>query len=527
MLALPERTLVDVLAADPQHGGQPLWDRLGRRGIQIGAAPRGISFVEVPDEGVTAFVTDAAGATSVIETVHPGLRCETSAEGEYRFEPRAVHRLKAETEPVESAITQPVLLRGSEELDLAFAVIPEFPTLGRFGIDREPRVQETACDGGRDEDGDGLTDCADPDCAETDACRCEPVGEATTGAVLINPYVPRQPDEERTFYGVQFLDEPRLRLSETWTVRWEGVLPGTDRTTGRLVEAEGIAEGTFHDPGVDWCALGVEVGDLLVVKARAGCFQCGGFLGEQFEWRIAELRSDTLVLEGPGRALATRPVDPTATTVCLRESGVTLEGDPFADFTVPRLVTLSDEVPLPTPECFAGALDYEIRVPDRYLVTGSVSGYLHNWRSDGGRCVQRADADPRFVGRAEEAELVGTLAQCPPGEEVLAATTGEPRYEGDFFENLAFRVRLYPGCQRALDGTIESLGGQTERDIAWRFAVTGSFVPRRLGTGQLPGRSTAIARPSLRRVYVVDSSGEAVYVLNAELDAEAVSGTFR
>jgi DNA-binding beta-propeller fold protein YncE len=518
VFAWPGGERVDVLGQDPLLGGNPVARRFGRRGIQLGATPRGISFVPLAAEGVTAFVTAASGTTTVIETVHPGLRC--SASDPYRFEPRALHRLKADSEPAEATLSgQPVLLRGADALDLAFAVIPEFPTLGSFGIDELVRPTETACAGGVDDDGDGLTDCHDPDCAPAAVCRC---GGTADGAALVNPYAPILPEKRRTFYGVTFTDDVRLQPRETWTVRYEGVLPGTGRRTGRLLD-----DGTFHDPGVDWCALGVEPGDLLIVQAREGCAVCGDFVGERFEWRIAERRADTLVLAGPGRAFAARPIDPNATTVCLRAAGVTPEGDPSADFTLPMTVTLAEDLPLPTPECFGGALDYEIRVPGQYLVTGDSTGYLHNWRSDGGRCVLRADADERFTGRAAEATLVGTLGQCPPRQDVFTATTERtPRYDGPYFQNPAFRLRVYPGCRRSADGRLVSLGGQTERDIAWQFTVSGGLTVRRLATGQLPGRAAALGRPTLRRVYIVDSSGEAVFEVNAELDAEAVRDTF-
>jgi len=503
VVAWPEGAEVDVLGRSADAGGNPLWRRLGLRGIQLGAAPRGIAFVTHPNQGVTAFVSAASGSTSVIEVVHPAVRCAgDAAENPADFPARALHRLAADGQAVESSAGQPELLRGTEPLDLAFSVIPEFPSLGSFSIETDPRPAEAQCADGADDDGDGFVDCADPDCGTKAPCAC------ADGTAHANPYAPALPDETRTYYGVRFRDDVRLQLGETWTVRYEGVLPGTARTTGRLLDAAG----TFHDPDVDWCALGVEPGDLLVVKAREGCWQCGDFVGERFEWRIAELRADTLLLEGPGRSLGARSRDPNAPTVCLRAAGVTPEGDPDADFTLPPVVTLADDVPLPTPACFAGALDYEIRAPERYLVTGSVTGYLHDWRNDGGRCVRRTDSDERFRGRAEETPANGGQGGCTYDE------------AGTEFTNLALRLRVYQGCSRGLDGRAEPV--ETERDIAWRFSVTSGFGARRLVTGQIPGRSAALSGSTLRRVYVVDSSGEAVFELNAELDAESVRDTF-
>ena len=523
-----DEALVDVLDGASATGGHPMWRRLGRRGIQIGAAPRGIAFVSLPDHGVEAYVTTAAGTTAVIETVHPGLGCgDTATSGAYRFAARPLHRQKADFEAVQSALGQPVLLRGFDAIDLAFTVIPDFPSMGPFLIEKSTRRREdlcgggsptTCCQGGGDDDGDGLTDCDDPDCAATDACRCPVEAGQTTGEALVNPYVVQQPDEIRRYYGVAFTDDPRLQQNETWTVRYEGSLPGTDRV-GRFVDEAG----SFHDPDVDWCALGVEPGDLLVVKAREGCYRCGDFVGETFEWRIASVHADTLVLEGRGVARAARPNVIGTTTVCLREAGVALPPETFDDFTAPQTVALSEDVPLPSLACFGGPVDYEIRVPGRYVVAGSSTGYVHNWRNDGGRCVPRADADARFVGRADEARLAADkrLSQCPPDADGFASL-----YDGDYFENFAFRVRLYPGCQRNLDGSYASLGGRTERDLAWRFQVSSGFSPRRIITGQLPGRARDVSTATLRRVYVVDSAGEAIFEVTADFDSESMNYTF-
>jgi hypothetical protein len=64
--------------------------------------------------------------------------------------------------------------------------------------------------------------------------------------------------------GIRYLEffDPGRARNETWTVSWEGLLPGTTRSLGRP------RAGQLTDPGGAWCTRGVRRGDKLYLN---GC----------------------------------------------------------------------------------------------------------------------------------------------------------------------------------------------------------------------------------------------------------------
>ncbi|HXU70175.1 MAG TPA: hypothetical protein VN947_12650 [Polyangia bacterium] len=100
-----------------------------------------------------------------------------------------------------------------------------------------------------------------------------------------------QQGETRAIY---FTDPDHAR-NENWVLTWEGVLPGSDRSTGAAFVVGGDPTGTdfggyVSDPGGAWCSRGVLAGDKLLFRGctvdsecdNAGGFQCvhdpGAFL---------------------------------------------------------------------------------------------------------------------------------------------------------------------------------------------------------------------------------------------------------
>ncbi|HEY2748959.1 MAG TPA: hypothetical protein VGL86_30270 [Polyangia bacterium] len=93
---------------------------------------------------------------------------------------------------------------------------------------------------------------------------------------------PEEQGEERAVY---FVDPDHAR-NETWVLAWEGVLAGSDRSTGApFVIADTTNKdfgGYVADAGGAWCTRGVLAGDKLIFKGctvdsecdNAGGFQC-------------------------------------------------------------------------------------------------------------------------------------------------------------------------------------------------------------------------------------------------------------
>lgn len=71
-----------------------------------------------------------------------------------------------------------------------------------------------------------------------------------------------------TTHLVQFRD-PSLVQNETWTLTWEGTIPGTSRASGAVYGA------TLTDFGAAFCSRGVETGDKLVLVGCGEDADCG------------------------------------------------------------------------------------------------------------------------------------------------------------------------------------------------------------------------------------------------------------
>lgn len=154
-------------------------------------------------------------------------------------------------------------------------------------------------------------------------------------------------------------DYPWQSTDETWTVTFEGTIPGTVRPRGNL---EGDRE--VLDRVADFCALGVQPGDRFVLATPArpadADTECGG--PGELSWPIAEVFQDRLVLAEPFG------FDPA-------ECGL----DTF--------------------------IDYRVRTSDAWTVVGTTSSFLHSVVvGEGGRCETSAGADERLAGRAPECD---------------------------------------------------------------------------------------------------------------------------
>lgn len=285
-------------------------------------------------------------------------------------------------------------------------------------------------------------------------------------------------DPERTeksvYYGIRFDDGLADQLSETWDLTYEGVLPGAGGCGTFRTEAGEARSGTFEDPTADFCATGVSegqgpfAGDVLVVRPdpSADCDLAGA---EALEYRILAVEPTRLLLE-------------------------------------PAFVSLD----LPPAGCLDGLpLRYEVRASGHWTVVGSRSGFLHNRESSGGACRDRADADPRFTGRARTTlpEDGGEeLQSCPArlGDLRLGANLAAAR-----FRNASFYLNVLPGCRT--DSRFRPVVIPPVRDTRLTFQSISGFAPRTLALGGLPV-DLSVAGTDL---HVLDAGTGVVYEVDA------------
>ena len=280
---------------------------------------------------------------------------------------------------------------------------------------------------------------------------------------------------KRQFYGVIFDENTQLQQTQSWTVSYEGVIPKTDGT-GRFLDHKG----TFHAPIHDFCTLGVQPGDYLVLKYDT-VQSCGQFIGKRFQYTIEGVLGDRLLLKA--------------------ESGIALtdEGD---------LPSTTVNVPFPTSACpLPQSVPFEVRVAKAFAIVGSQVGFLHQQRNVNGRCEQVETPDPLFTGRAQLAEYTGAqpFAECP-------IPTDSPGLTLHTFKNPLFSLNLYPGCAPVDEGQTLFTATTVPRNLTWSYTMTGAQVTKALVVGSLPGQ--LVSDPGAGKIYIVDPAGDQILRLN-------------
>jgi hypothetical protein len=316
--------------------------------------------------------------------------------------------------------------------------------------------------------------------------------------------------------------------SETWTLTYEGAIPGSSGRLGRLVSEE-----TFYAPGERFCEAGVEVGDTLVVAAAPGSFD-------------PAYRLNLVVVTEDGVSCPLKPV--LLTALQLRVTGVgmdTLAVDPATVGRVPmypeideeelaakglslskclgalEVLSATDSFTAPALPLDLGRLprrvEYQVRTTGVWRVQGSLSGFQHPWMWDGvaGKCVKDTALDARHTGRLVEAKLKAGAAYrtCPPGLDQTAFEVMEDVLDTRTrFANWSFRLDMWPGCETKEDGTIALL--PTLRDTSWVFTLTGPQSPATLSSAA-SALSPRLGQLELRRSVVqLDAGDHSVTVID-------------
>jgi len=289
-------------------------------------------------------------------------------------------------------------------------------------------------------------------------------------------------DGAQRFYGVTFGADTRVHRAESWSLTYEGILPAGSRATGRFVDPTHM-----HDAAADFCAIGVEPGDRIVVDVPQERTCAGVATGGKVTWRVKTLTADTIEID-PATGGPDLPV--------------TLENQASWSAPPPQALDAS---------CLGtDGFQYTIRAADAWLVVGSLTGYVHPFRNEGGTCVVRDDATSQTTGRAREARLKTgqALSDCP-----ILVNPPMPELDYAPLDTPIFSFAMVPGCFSQDDGTkLKHVILPTPRDLEWRFGVAPSTSPRLSATGANPQVLRSVGTGLL--AYVVDAGFDAVFSVN-------------
>jgi len=305
---------------------------------------------------------------------------------------------------------------------------------------------------------------------------------------------------------------------------WEGILPYSESTNGSFSPDE---PGLLLDPEADFCRLGVEPGDRLIVLSRApgGTSEqeqrCELLFGERaldgregFEYCIREVTPQGLRVQAVPRdgrtaqpGLPCPEVDPRRRLVPLEAIGGTPPA-PGEESPEIALATLRPLDPLPggsPPEesCFPELLRYRVRASGHFLVyrrsdSGSVR-FPHNQTSRYGQCELLRYPSPlrssrAWVGLPFRNEAIGFTLKAAP----------QPRLVANLFPDQGYR------------GTVDSRTYRLPRGLAWRIETRSGLNPTRWAVGGVLG--TVQAGP-LGRAYVTDQSLQRVWEIDTSTGA--------
>lgn len=221
-------------------------------------------------------------------------------------------------------------------------------------------------------------------------------------------------------------DAVEVLPADTFSLAYEGVLPGTESKSGlfggRDVEA---AAWSLVDYERDYCRLGVEPGDVVVIESFVGVTaelspECAALVGrsaafgdprqyrEPIRYTVEGVDAHRLVLSADAPAR--------------RSYEDQVPADPRIG-----LPEIPEPAPVPAAACAAQFIRYRVRArDDQWLLTGARSGLRHPWVTVDGRCAESAER----VARKRTGRV----------------TLGVP------FENEWFRFTLGYLAQRAADG---------------------------------------------------------------------------
>lgn len=289
--------------------------------------------------------------------------------------------------------------------------------------------------------------------------------------------------------GIELTKDAFEHRAEQWRLTYQGLLPGGERSTGRW-----IGPGVLHDPGADFCQVGVIPGDFAILPATPAC---PGGSAKTVRAPVLEVFGDTLIL------------DAAAATEDLVFTKANQAAYDLADNPSP-----AQALPLPPPQCFAdGAVRYELRSP-QWLLTGSRTGLLSRRPSRDGVCAPLS-SDLIQAARMNEPALRQVNGQIQRPASCPYAASG---LDGAFVANplttpVFSALQMRPGCaNRAVGGTPAVQVLPSLREAAWTWSIAPGYTPRISAIGAAP--TALLGGVNLKRVLAADAGRGALVVID-------------
>ncbi len=344
----------------------------------------------------------------------------------------------------------------------------------------EPLTEKQASEEAEPQEGEGASGEGEEIAVEEDPV-CIPEGFDESGRGESKAaFQQRNSYRVSEYSAIQVIEtDPRKVPAGEYSIAYEGELPNSFSKTGQFASREDDDHWAMLDYDADFCELGVEPGDVLLVevflpKNNKAALQpaCKALerknsdpnqYREPRRYRIADVSAHRLSLEREER----QSYDPQLPE---RDSG-----------RLPQLFSAPDA---PLYDCAAQGIRYRIRAGnDQWLLTGEYSGYRHPWRNRAGQC--EIDQSRLKAGRVGRVKL------------------------GQVFENEWFRFHLgslkaenCPKCQ-AQTAVPQSAEPHLVDDV-FTFKVQSGAQYRRLGLSVLSPQQMRWL-PADDHLYVVDS----------------------
>ncbi|PKN57608.1 MAG: hypothetical protein CVU56_10010 [Deltaproteobacteria bacterium HGW-Deltaproteobacteria-14] len=378
------------------------------------------------------------------------------------------------------------------------------------------------------------------------AARGEPqAGYAFIGAGIEEQLAEAVDDESSARirrYGVWPPADLEEAPSESWTLTYEGRIPGTYGALGRMT-----SDTTLVDSAAAFCEAGVAVGDwaafILPVASADPALHATVDIVTELGETCPVLPLDQLIVEARVTRVGMTELEVDPATARLRPRLATLDEDAISAQKLSLRACkaarelLDERIGLPdhlvATDAFAAAalpprFSYSVRVGDAWAMVGTVSGFLHRQRWDraAGECVVDETLDPRLTGRhAEAAVSVDRYQSCPPPADQLRFDTIEQLTPADArFENPSFAVDILPGCERLEDGSIALVPSQ--QDTTWSFTLTGPHEASTLAVSNSDLGVRAGVFDLRRQVMQLDAAARRASLLQVRPDNPTIIDIF-